>query len=192
MVHIQILLAALVAAVSSFFAIRSIDGYKVADLINSYLLHHVALARGQEFFRTDSQWCKILREHYTVIRDEFTAYYSTHPAMAQGDLDSAQAIIDIGPTRWEVIYLRVYNRDTDLLSLFPQTAALLAQVPDCSFAVFSILQPGKVIPVHRGVYKVLFLLCSVCILAVIFVCCYICVLGHLSAVTFVSSFHPPF
>jgi hypothetical protein len=93
-----------------------------------------------------------------VIRDEFTAYYSTHSAMAMADADSVQAVLDFGPIPWEVLHLRVFNRDTDLLPLFPKTASFLAQVPDCSFAMFSILKPGKVLPMHSGIYKVLFCL----------------------------------
>ena len=155
MLPVQLILAALVAAISTFVAFKSIDGYKLTGLFNSHMLRHIAAAPGQEFFRTNAQWCQTLREHYKAIRDEFVAYHRIHAAMVQGDLDSAQAMIDVGPASWEVVYLRVFNRDTDHLARFPTTASLLAQVPGCSVAMFSVLKPGKVIPLHQGIYKVL-------------------------------------
>ena len=60
---------------------------------------------------------------------------------------------DISDVPWEVLFLRVYNKDTDKIKYFPKTHSLISKIPGCSLAMFSILYPGKIIPPHIGPYK---------------------------------------
>ena len=62
-------------------------------------------------------------------------------------------MIDLSDIPWEVVILRVYNKDTNNIKYFPKTYELLSSIPGCSFAMFSVLHSGKIIPEHSGPYK---------------------------------------
>ena len=53
---------------------------------------------------------------------------------------------------WSTLWLKVYGRDTDASIKFPRTMELLGKTT-ASSAMFSILEPGKSIPLHRGENK---------------------------------------
>ena len=55
---------------------------------------------------------------------------------------------------WRLFVLRAYGRDQEQnLARCPRTAQLLAEMPEVTSAMFSMLDAGKHIPAHRGPYR---------------------------------------
>ena len=128
--------------------------------MNAYILAYAVscifkiCASNSEYTKTaDLEWCKTLRDNYTVIRDEFLEYQSKNKLKRFRDIDPNQIGTDISDIPWDVTILRVYNKDTPLITHFPKTLELLSNVPDCSIAMFSVLHPGKKLPKHYGPYN---------------------------------------
>jgi beta-hydroxylase len=107
------------------------------------------------FHPTNQEWCTTLRENYEVIRDEYLHYTNKNGLPTFGDVSKEQMMYSNHQTdaKWRVGILRMYNKDTTLTRYFPKTMQLLKVVPGCSLAMFSVLEPGKVIPPHQGVFR---------------------------------------
>ena len=128
-----------------------INGYTCMFHINRIFTHYAS--QNVEYYDTNEKWCEELRKNYTVILEEYHNYVKEHTLPRYTDIDSVQASIDKTDNPWNVIFLRLYNKDTEKIKYFPKTYQLLSNVPDCSVAMFSILHPGKIIPSHNGPYK---------------------------------------
>jgi len=97
-----------------------------------------------------------MRDHYHIIKEEFFAYLQDYQLSRVSIVDPSQGYLDLEHSPdipWEVLILRVFNRDTEKIKHFPSTYSLISQLPGCTFAMFSVLHPGKVVPPHFGVYK---------------------------------------
>lgn len=130
--------------------LQSISGYVLLNISN-YILSYGDIK--QEYYSTDIDWCKKLRDNYDVIMNEYLNYNNTNKLKRFKDIDKVQTKYDISDIPWEVLFLRVYNKDTDKIKYFPKTFELISNIPGCSLAMFSILHPGKIIPPHNGPYK---------------------------------------
>jgi beta-hydroxylase len=134
-----------------FISIKKINGYTITDYINTIYTKYDN--KRQEYYKTDLPWCKLLRNNYLTIRDEYMSYNKNNKLKRCKELDDVQALLDLSDIPWEVIILRVYNKDTNNMKYFPKTHELLTSIPGCSFAMFSVLHSGKVLPEHYGPYK---------------------------------------
>jgi beta-hydroxylase len=99
------------------------------------------------------EWCKELRNHFQEIKQEYVNYTLKNNLKRFKEIDHNQEFLDIGDIPWEVLMLRVYNKDTNKIKHFPKTYDLIKKIPGCSFAMFSILPPGKKLLSHRGPSK---------------------------------------
>ena len=123
-------------------------------LINPYVIGHCfnkIVPKNPEFMETDKEWCKLLRENYTIIRDE----YMNSPSGALkrfSEIDPHQLLVEDN-IPWGVVILRLYNKDTKNTKYFPKTLELISQVPNCSTIMFSVLNPGQYLKPHIGPYK---------------------------------------
>ena len=124
-----------------------IDGYYALNFVNKILKKY---ENKQAVYPTDKQWCKDLRDNYKVIRDEYINYTSTYKLKRACDLDYTQRQIDTGEIPWEILILKLYNKDTDKIFFFPKTYNLIKNIPECKSALFSILKPGKKLDIHHG------------------------------------------
>jgi beta-hydroxylase len=95
----------------------------------------------------------MLRRNYKKIRREYFDYKKSNKLKSFREVDNNQIDYDISDIPWPVLFLRVYNRDTDKVSYFPRTCKLLRDIPGCTLAMFSVLPPGKVIPPHVGPFS---------------------------------------
>jgi beta-hydroxylase len=60
----------------------------------------------------------------------------------------------ISDSRWKTFFFRIYgNEIAEARRLCPTTASMIDEAPDLTTVFFSILDPGKHIPAHRGPYK---------------------------------------
>ena len=134
-----------------FISVTLINGYTIAYYINK--IYEKYNNKRQEYYKTDIPWCKTLRNNYLTIKDEYISYHKNNTLKRFKELDDTQSMIDLSDIPWEVIILRVYNKDTNNIKYFPKTYELLSSIPGCSFAMFSVLHSGKIIPEHSGPYN---------------------------------------
>jgi aspartyl/asparaginyl beta-hydroxylase (cupin superfamily) len=129
-----------------------IDGYRLTDYMNKINKDYIdkdedlmKIEQNSKFFNISKNWI--------LIRDEYINYCNTYKTKVyrSRDIILPNAGIDIGDIPWENIILRIYNKDTELIKYFPITYNLIKDT--CSFAMFSILPPGKIILPHFGPYN---------------------------------------
>jgi len=130
---------------------KFIDGYKLAPYINKIYLKYES--NRQEFHKTDLPWCQTLRNNYITIRDEYIEYTKHNKLERIKNLDKMQTHLDMSDIPWDMIFLRLYNKDTNKIKYFPKTHEFISNIPGCTLAMFSILYPGKIIPPHEGIYN---------------------------------------
>ena len=125
-----------------------INGYILLNIINFILKQSI----NPEFIDTTNiEWCKILRDNYSVIKKEYLN--NTHKLKRFKDVDPNQSYVDTGNIPWNILMLRVYNKDTSNIHYFPETYKLIKNIKGCSLAMFSVLEPGKKIEPHFGPYN---------------------------------------
>jgi beta-hydroxylase len=95
---------------------------------------------------------KLLKDNWKIIRDEaFGLYDNGLTTTIENDL-FFDAIAPRGT--WKKFYLKWYAPiQNTTRELCPKTCALLDQLPNVHLAMFSILEPGARIKVHRGVFR---------------------------------------
>ena len=135
--------------------------YLICIFINGYVLTYICnflysfeTTQDDPYYDTDSiEWCNILKKNWKVVCDEYQEYVKNNSESIKRfkEIDPHQTFIDTTSIPWDIILLRSYNRDTELLNSFQKTKKLLPA--SCSFAMFSILRPGKVLEPHYGPYK---------------------------------------
>lgn len=126
------------------------SGYSLVRFVNYTIW---IFEKPKEYHDTNRIWCQNLRNNYLDIRQEYLDYIKNHQLARFKDVDKTQTKYDISDIPWQVLFLKVYNVDTDKTRFFPKTTRLISQIPGCTLAMFSVLHSGKVIPPHRGPYK---------------------------------------
>jgi aspartyl/asparaginyl beta-hydroxylase (cupin superfamily) len=96
--------------------------------------------------------------HYPGIRRELEPILAEREDIPRyHDLDPLQVEISAAgdpDKRWQVLMLNCMGRRIDKnCARCPVTAKLVESVPDLFQAFFSILEPGKSIPAHCGIYR---------------------------------------
>jgi beta-hydroxylase len=98
---------------------------------------------------------RVLEYYWTSIRDEFIAQQKQLSIPKFHEIDQRQSKISMsdGPA-WRTVLLKAHGAwFEDNCKRFPLTHALLAQCPNVSTALISILEPGTKIPAHTGKFK---------------------------------------
>jgi aspartyl/asparaginyl beta-hydroxylase (cupin superfamily) len=106
-------------------------------------------------YRTDVfPWARAIERDWRLIRDELDRVLER-----KGELPNVQ---DITPdatsisrdARWKIFPLVAYGiRAPRNIEICPDTWRLVRRIPGLKTAMFSILEPGKHIPAHRGPYN---------------------------------------
>lgn len=131
--------------------LKSISGYILLYYVNCI---YSLFIENKEYYYPKYDWCKELRENYKEIKDEYINYTMNHGKLKSfKEIDKVQIDYDISDVPWDVLFLRVYNKNTSKIVYFPKTYSLISKIPGCSLAMFSVLHPGKVIPPHKGPFK---------------------------------------
>lgn len=97
-----------------------------------------------------------ITEHFSIIQTEYQQarahilqlpqYHEVDP----GEVEISQAC----EKRWNVMMLHLLGYEmTEFHQLFPTTFQLLHEIPGLIQAFFSVLDPGKSIPLHEGPYR---------------------------------------
>ncbi|WP_417609379.1 aspartyl/asparaginyl beta-hydroxylase domain-containing protein [Parasphingorhabdus sp.] len=96
--------------------------------------------------RLAEQWQTIAQEAASILR-----HRDAVPPLKDISPDHARIA---GDGNWRSFFLVGYGYEvSENCARAPQTAALVRQIPDLNSAFFSILEPGAVIPRHRGVTR---------------------------------------
>lgn len=96
---------------------------------------------------------KFLEAHAEKIKLEYLHVAATTSIPPFQQLSSEQRVLT-SDEKWKTYFLSVYGYDfVDHHERCPVTSSCLLEIPLLTTAMFSILEPGKVIPLHRGPYK---------------------------------------
>ncbi len=96
---------------------------------------------------------KIFEENFELIEKEFQNIENLSSIPAYEDLDKFQSDPDNPPTKWKVFVLNMMGEfDEAALDLCPGICAMIKDIPDVFQAMFSVLEPGRSIPAHKGPY----------------------------------------
>lgn len=99
-------------------------------------------------------WAQMLEDGWTDIRDELLTLLKDRESLSpmQKFTVNNEAITD--DEGWKAVCLQGYGYRSRLAeAVCPKTMALLDRVPRLSVAIFSIFDPGKHLPAHRGPYN---------------------------------------
>lgn len=95
---------------------------------------------------------RLLEESYEKIRDEALRVYRGFELPAFHEVEPSQS--RISDPRWKVFVFKWYSGEIEANSrLCPVTASLIRQIPEIHLAMFSVLEPKKYIPEHKGISK---------------------------------------
>ncbi len=100
------------------------------------------------------EWAVRLEEDWRIIRSELNEILKNKEALPRfQDISEDQRSISKDDD-WKTYFLYGfgYNAEKNCMRC-PETTRLIEQVPGMTTAFFSILNPGKHIPEHRGVFK---------------------------------------
>jgi len=128
------------------------------DLMNNLFYLWSGRDRRPVYFDIDAV-CPALRsieEHYDEIREELLAVLPQQGRMRRyHEVDEGQKYISGSDAKaWRVFFLRIIGDRAKLPAqeLCPRTVEVLSGIPNVLQAFFSILEPGKNIPAHNGIF----------------------------------------
>ena len=133
------------------------DYHIFKSMLNRYYSRHIG-GNNRPVFIDIEATCPELAEvtaAFPRIRAEFDQVLAAGREIPRyHDVDPGEAkISDHGAEKWSVYMLDVLgNKPEENRALCPETCRLLAKVPAVMQAFFSILDPGKSIPLHEGPY----------------------------------------
>jgi beta-hydroxylase len=150
MLYLIIIILAITTILTIYYIVN-LNGYKLTNFVNN--INNPYVNNGETFSTNDNIFFQNLRDNWTIIRDEYINYNENYKkeVYRSRDIISDHDYIDKGDIPWENIILRCYNKDTVLIKYFPKTYDLIKN--KCTFAMFSILPPGKKILPHYGPYN---------------------------------------
>lgn len=127
------------------------------DSLNKYFSKYVGGEQREVYFNIQHTYPSLnqLTENYSLIKDEFNKIFKNNPNLPNyHDIDPGETYIS-GSTEknWKVfmLYLLGYKPKKNRF-LCPNTCQILDKIPGLVEAFFSILEPGKSIPLHKGPY----------------------------------------
>jgi len=103
------------------------------------------------------EFAKKFRENHKVIYEEYLEFERKYNYAPQMDDVFPNGSITNWDRKWPTVTLRCYGLDSKVAQFFPKTMALVNQSEYwLSLVMYSILEPHKYIPRHRGPYRGVF------------------------------------
>lgn len=133
------------------------DYHVFKSMLNKFYAKYVGKDKRPTFFdiKKISPALDQLKQHYSIIKKEFEQAYKSQPNMPlYHEIDPGEAeISNTTAKRWKVFMLYLLGHKPKLnRDLCPETCRLLSIIPNLVQAFFSVLEPGKSIPLHEGPY----------------------------------------
>lgn len=99
-------------------------------------------------------WTKRLEDNWEIIQSELNAILENKQVIPNfQDISEDQKSIT-NDDKWKTYFFYGFGyKAEENCARCPETTKLIESVPNMTTAFFSILEPGKHIPAHRGVYK---------------------------------------
>lgn len=132
------------------------DYHYFKDIINRVFLRYVGNKR-PTFFNIDETFPSLnqITEHFPTVKKEFEQVQAKAGELPRyHDIDPGETeISDTTPNKWNVfmLYLLGYQLE-EAQKLCPTLCGVLNNIPHLTQAFFSVLEPGKSIPLHEGPY----------------------------------------
>jgi ornithine lipid ester-linked acyl 2-hydroxylase len=122
--------------------------------VNSYFARHSSVPTAPIIDSEIFPWLSVLEMEWSTIHAELLEIMTLRDHIpALSDIEAGQKRV-AGKKGWHTFFLHGFGeRNSVGCEVCPQTARLLEGVPGLLTAFFSILEPRKSIPVHRGVYR---------------------------------------
>lgn len=129
-------------------------GLWIIKRIERILVHYSLVENRPIFEATEFDWIKPLEADWDRIRAELDEVLKK-PAELPNFQDISRDQVNITrDDRWKTFFLYGYGYRMDRhCDLCPETTRLVEAIPGMFTAFFSVLAPGKHIPLHRGPYK---------------------------------------
>lgn len=115
-------------------------------------LRRRSTAGSRPFFNAcDFAWARTLERDHPAIRAEFTRLFA-HPGSLPPLHEIAEDQKPLGDDdRWRTFFLMASGHAfPDSMAMCPDTTRAIRAIPGAHTAFFSILMPGRTIPLHRG------------------------------------------
>jgi len=134
-----------------------LDYHYFKSKLNQLYARYIGHEQRPTFFPINQNFDALntITEHFEIIKTEFTQALAKTPHLPRyHEVDPGETeISDACEKNWNVfmLYLLGYQVD-EARALCPTTFRLLKQTPGLIQAFFSILDPGKSIPLHEGPY----------------------------------------
>ena len=133
------------------------DYHYFKDKLNNLYARYIGREQRPTFFDINqtSPTLNEITQHFSTIKQEFEHVLSQNQELPRyHDIDPGEAkISNACEKKWSVymLYLLGYQFE-EAQTLCPTLCRLLKKIPHLTQAFFSILEPGKSIPLHEGPY----------------------------------------
>lgn len=133
------------------------DYHVFKSMLNNYYAPHIGRDKRPVFFDINTAYPELnqITQNYAKIKSEFEQVYKAHPDMPlYHEIDPGEAeISNTTEKKWKVFMLYLLgHKPQKNRALCPETCHVLDGIPNLLQAFFSILEPGKSIPLHNGPY----------------------------------------
>ena len=99
-------------------------------------------------------WIQDIEANFESIQKEFLLVSSNTGNLLDVTTFSEEQKKVVTPNLWSVFLFRIYNTEIQHnIERCPVTYNCIQQIPDCTTAFFSIMQPNTEVATHRGAYK---------------------------------------
>lgn len=130
---------------------------KVKNKLNNFYANYAGNEKRPTYFNIAKTYPSLtqITENFSLIKSEFNNVLEHIEDLPRyHDLDPNQKDISgANEKKWNVFMLSSFgHKIAAAQQLCPQTCSLLKKIPNLMQAFFSILEPGKDIPIHSGPY----------------------------------------
>jgi len=103
---------------------------------------------------SEFKWASLLEANWEMILSEVIPLLENQNSLPNiQDIQPAESILS-QDNNWKTFFLQGFGHKANRnRSMCPQTSETLDEIPGLLTAFFSILQPGKHIPAHKGIFK---------------------------------------
>ena len=133
------------------------DYHVFKSMLNNYYSRHIGGDKRPVYFDINAAFPTLnqITQNSAKIKSEFDRVYQTQPNMPEyHEIDPGEAeISNTTAKKWKVFMLYLLgHKPQENRALCPETCRVLEGIPNLLQAFFSILEPGKSIPLHNGPY----------------------------------------
>jgi len=125
------------------------------ELLNKYIYKSIDGDKRPVYFDIDKDYPALndVTQNFATIRDEFESLMSKKLIMPKyHDIDPGEKeISDASDKKWNVFMMYLLgHKPEENRQHCPETCRILDRIPGLIQAFFSIMEPGKCVPLHNG------------------------------------------